>query len=482
MPKKQEGNKSLNRLALRAGLFYVISQLFVRGITFLTTPVFTRLLTNEQYNQVQIFESWLLLFAPIMSLCLWRSVERAKYDVKERFNEFTSSVQTLSYLSIAAFSLLFLIFREPVGEFCSMTDLMLVIALLYTFAHTSIYYYQRREKQMMRYKASTLFTALTVIPSTLFSVFLVYWGKNSGFQENLVILRIIGYYVPMIIGGFTVAVVMLVQGKKFIQLQYWRYALKFSLPLIPEVISIQIMNQADKLMVTAMAGDYDGSIFSLATKVSYVIWILEDSIWNAWLPWMYEKIARGQEGDIRPSWNVLMHGFGVFSWYLVLFAPEIILILGGKNYAAAVYLIAPMVTGTLFRFYSNSYTAIQNYYKKTGFVAISTVSVMFLNIFLNYVCILLFGYQAAAYTTAFCYLVLLIMQALMEKHINGKQLIPLGNTLKISCGYFLICLATMAVFPFSGLIRYGIAIVTLPFLIHHFLPQLKGILKNLKKS
>lgn len=482
MPKKQEGNKSLNRLALRAGLFYVISQLFVRGITFLTTPVFTRLLSNEQYNQVQIFESWLLLFAPVMSLCLWRSVERAKYDVKDRFNEFTSSVQTLSYLSIAAFSLLFLVFRKPVGEFCSMTDLMLVIALLYTFAHTSIYYYQRREKQMMRYKASTLFTALTVIPATLFSVFLVYLGKNSGYEEHLVILRIIGYYVPMIIGGFTVAVVMLVQGKKLIQLQYWRYALKFSLPLIPEVISIQIMNQADKLMVTAMAGDYDGSIFSLATKVSYVIWILEDSIWNAWLPWMYEKISRGQEGDIRPSWSILMHGFGVFSWYLVLFAPEIILILGGRNYAAAVYLIAPMVTGTLFRFYSNSYTAIQNYYKKTGFVAISTVSVMFLNVFLNYVCILLFGYQAAAYTTAFCYLVLLIMQALMEKHINGKQLIPLGSTLKISCGYFLMCLVTMASFQFSSLIRYGIAIVTLPFLIRYFLPQLKGIMKNLKKS
>ena len=30
---------------------------------------------------------------------------------------------------------------------------------------------------------------------------------------------------------------------------------------------------------------------------------------------------------------------------------------------------------------------------------------------------------AAAYTTAFCYLVLLVMQALTEKHISGKQLI-----------------------------------------------------------
>ena len=74
---------SLNRRAFKAGIFYIACQLFVRGITFLMTPVFTRLLSQEQYNQYKIFESWLLIFAPVMSLCLWRSVECAKYDVKE---------------------------------------------------------------------------------------------------------------------------------------------------------------------------------------------------------------------------------------------------------------------------------------------------------------------------------------------------------------------------------------------------------------
>lgn len=94
---------SLNRRAFKAGIFYIVCQLFVRGITFFMTPVFTRLLSQEQYNQFKIFESWLLIFMPVMSLCLWRSVERAKYDVKDKFNEFVSSVQTLSYLSITVF-------------------------------------------------------------------------------------------------------------------------------------------------------------------------------------------------------------------------------------------------------------------------------------------------------------------------------------------------------------------------------------------
>lgn len=475
-------NKSLNKKAFKAGIFYIISQLFVRGITFLMTPVFTRLLSQEQFNQYKLFESWLLIFLPVMSLCLWRSVERAKYDVKDRFHEFVSSVHTLSYLSITAFFVLFLIFRDPLQQFCRMTDFMMIIAFLYTYAHTSIYYFQRREKQMMRYRASTLFTAITVIPATLISVLAVILGKSCGYGDCLVEFRIAGYYIPMIIGGFVVAVLMAVQGRKIIHPGYWKYALRFSIPLIPEVLSIQIMNQADKLMVTSMVGDISGSIFSLATTVSYIIWILEDSVWNAWLPWMYEKISIGEGKDIPHYWSILMHGFGVISWGLVLFAPEIILILGGSKYKAAIYLIAPMVTGTLFRFYSYSYTAIQNFYKKTTFVAVSTVSVMILNVFLNYICILLFGYRAAAYTTAFSYLVLMCMQAIMEKRLTGEQLIPLVKTLRISCSYFLLCTATMLLFRAPALVRYAIAVCTVPICIKYFLPQMKTILQTLKSG
>lgn len=479
MPQNSD-KKSLNQKAFKAGIFYIISQLFVRGITFMTTPLFTRMLSQEQFNQYKLFESWLLIFGPVMSLCLYRSVERAKYDVKDRFHAFVSAVQTLSYLSITAFFVIFLIFKDTLTALCSMTDFMLYIAFLYTYAHTSIMFYQRREKQMMRYRASTSFTAATVIPATLLAVLLVVIGKNTRHDASLLPLRIAGYYIPMIIGGLIVAVLLLIQGRKIADRSYWSYALRFSLPLIPEALSIQIMNQADKLMVTKMTGDINGSVVSLATTVSYIIWILEDSVWNAWLPWMYEKLSRKEGSDIQGCWQILMHTFGLISFGLVLFAPEIILILGGRKYADAVYLIAPMVTGTLFRFYSYSYTAIQNYHKKTGFVAFSTVSVMFLNVALNYIFIRAFGYQAAAYTTAFCYLVLMIMQAFMEKNLTGEQIIPLTRTIFISCAWFVLCMLVMLLFGTPAFVRYLLALVMVPVGVKYFLPKIKGILKMLK--
>ena len=52
------------------------------------------------------------------------------------------------------------------------------------------------------------------------------------------------------------------------------------------------MNQADRIMVRHLIGKEAAAILSLGTTVSYIIWILEDSVWNAWLPWLYEKISR----------------------------------------------------------------------------------------------------------------------------------------------------------------------------------------------
>ena len=140
------------------------------------------------------------------------------------------------------------------------------------------------------------------------------------------------------------------------------------------------------------------------------------------------------------------------------------------------------MTGTLFRFYSYSYTAIQNYHKKTASVAASTVSVMFLNVILNYLGILWFGYQAAAYTTAFSYMALMVIQAFMEKRLTGEQLIPLSKTLLISCSYFAVCVITMGTYHMPPYVRYLLAAVALPIGVWYFLPRVKPILKMMKKK
>ena len=65
---------SLNKRAFTSGFFFILAQLFARGLTFAVTPVYSRLLTKAQYGVVRTYESWLLIAYTIMSLCLWQRI------------------------------------------------------------------------------------------------------------------------------------------------------------------------------------------------------------------------------------------------------------------------------------------------------------------------------------------------------------------------------------------------------------------------
>lgn len=479
--KKQDA--SLNRRALTSGMFFVFAQLLVRGLTFVVTPIYTRLMPAAQYGQVRVYESWLLIAYTVMSLCLWRSADVAKYDFKDKFNEYISSVHTLSYIAIAIFFGICLIFKESVQRFCDMDDLMFYTCFLYVFTYTSMLYLQRRDKQMLRYKFSTMATLLTIVPGTFLSIFLIWQGRNQGLMDQLVSRRIIGYYTPQIIGGAIIAIVLWVQGHgTFYKKEYWKYGLAFSLPLIPEALSIQVMNQSDKIMIQKMIGGDAAGIFALATTISFIIWILEDSVWNAWIPWLYEKISRNETKDVERPWTTVMHLFGLISWVLVMLAPEEIFILGSKEYQAAVWLIAPMVSGTLFRFFSYSYSAIQNYYKNTRYVAAGTIGTMVLNVILNYVCIKHFGYMAAAYTTAVSYLILLVVQGILEYKITGEVIVPLHKTVLIALVYGVLNIVSMSLYQVAWYIRYGILILVCLIVMVGLRKQISAVFAMFKKK
>lgn len=352
---------------------------------------------------------------------------------------------------------------------------------IYVLTYTSMLYLQRRDKQMLKYKLATLATVFTIVPGTMLAIMLLIWGKINGMQKNFVQLKIVGYYIPQFIGGAIMAVLIWKQGKTFFNKKYWAYGLKFSIPLIPEAESVQIMNLADKFMVQKLVGAAQTGVFALPQIISFIISILQDSVWNAWIPWLYEKIARKETKDVEKPWITMMHIFGIISWILVMLAPEEISVLGSKkDYADSVYLIAPMVTGALFRFYSYSYSAIQNYHKNTRWVAFGTISTMILNIILNYIFIVHISYQAAAYTTMISFIVLLLIQGYLERRITGMVIIPLHKTLLIGMFYMLLNMMTMISFHVIWYVRWlsiFCVIIAALFLMKNRILEIKSILK-----
>ena len=66
-------DESLNKLAVKSGIFFVVCQMLIRGISFATTPIYTRLLSTEQFGQIRVYESWLQADHVIMSVAKCRT-------------------------------------------------------------------------------------------------------------------------------------------------------------------------------------------------------------------------------------------------------------------------------------------------------------------------------------------------------------------------------------------------------------------------
>ena len=96
-------------VAVRAAVWFTFCNLLQKGITMISMPIFTRLLTTEQYGEFTVYQSWYSIINIIVTFNLSGNLilnGMSKYE--NRRNEFISSIQTLS----SCFSTIFLAFQH----------------------------------------------------------------------------------------------------------------------------------------------------------------------------------------------------------------------------------------------------------------------------------------------------------------------------------------------------------------------------------
>lgn len=187
--------------------------------------------------------------------------------------------------------------------------------------------------------------------------------------------------------------------------------------------------------------------------------VLNNAVQGAWLPWMFENLNMKKNKEIQKVWTMMLAAMGGLTWLIVMAAPELILFLGGKKYEVAVWLIPPMVTGSLVHFISVGYTNVEKFHKKTGCAAMASLVAMIVNLVLNYYFIHEYGYEAAAYTTATSYLISVLMHWLFMQKYKIENALPVKNTFLIISGFVCLNLCSMNFYKAPFYIRWGVIIL-----------------------
>ena len=459
--------------AVKAGAWYTASSFLIRSIGLITTPVFTRLLTKAEFGLFNNFTSWLSIITIIVTLNLESTLISARYDYEDDFDGYIFSMLALSTLSGVIWITVMNCFRDFFTDLFHLQPVYMNAMLVYLLFLPAVSLFQARERYLFEYKKTVAASLFIAIGTSLLSVLLVVLLPDRLFG------RISGFVLPTIVLGFVFYIYFVVKGKR-IRIRYWKYALPICLPFIPHLLSLNVLNSMDKTMITRYCGAESNAIYSIAYTCGSMVTLLLTSMNSAFAPWLGEKLNVNDYASIRKVSGIYILCFCFLSVGMMALAPEALMVIGGKAYADAKYVMTPIAMGCVCQFLYTLFVNVEQFRKKTGGMAVASVLAAGVNYLLNEMLIPRYGYLAAAYTTLIGYLCLLGMHMFLVYRLGMKVVYNykmIALTIAVMLGAMLLMnqLYHHSILRYLFILIYGILLVSL--LVRH-----KSAIKQLIKG
>lgn len=462
-----------NKIAIKSGIWYVIGDIIFRTIGFLTTPIFTRILSVSEFGQFNNILSWSVILFFIVSIDLHSSIIRSKLDYEDDMSGYATSIL---FLSTIVNILLYLIVRLNLDFFTKLFGFnqeYINLLFIYMIFLEAYYIYITYERANYRYKKYTISTGIIIIAVNALSIILVLLLPDK------LNARVYGYFVPYIVVGAIMYFIIVKRNPK-VKLEYIKYALAMSLPLLPHLISLNILSSSDKVMITNMIGEEQNAIYSVAYLISNILVIIYVAMNKAWAPWFMDTLKSGDKKIINPAsrYYFLLFVAGIFGAALI--GPEIVLILGGSKYLEAIYVLIPLLLSTIFQFAYSTYLQIEIYEKKLKVVSFATVVAAIVNIGLNFILLKRYGYIVAGYTTLIGYAVCYAIHYYVIRNLGYTRIVD-SKIMNIGLILSLLFIPILTIVYKFSILRYIILVAYIISLFYVVLRYYKLVLNMWRK-
>ena len=468
---------------LRASLWFLFCSFFQKGISVITTPIFTRLLTSDEYGAFGAFNSWYSIISIVISMNLASGVyTTAMVKFSDDRKILASSYQGLTLCLCTLWTIVYLAFYDFWNGLFHLTTVQMLAMLIMTWSSAAFSLWAVEQRVTYSYKKLVAIISLVSIGNPVLGIILVVGA------EDKVTARILGIVAVELVCYTGVAISQFIRGKKLFSKKYWLYALKFNLPLIPHALSQTVLSSADRIMIKNMVGESEAGYYNLAYNVSSIMLIFNMALSQTLAPWTYQKLKADKVEDINGIAVFSIGVIGLMNLLLMAFAPEMIGIFAPPEYMEAAYVIPPVAMSVFFMYLYDWFARFEYYYEKTYYILIASLSGAALNLLLNYICIPIFGYIAAGYTTLICYIVYsfmhyFFMHKICKKSLTGRKVYDMKTIIVITVVFMAAGFAMLFTYKYT-IIRYCCIALMLLFIIvksKYIMSKMKEII-SIKKN
>ncbi len=414
-----------------------IGRISTQFISFLLLPIYTYYLSTSDYGVVDLIQTYIALFVPIIALRLDSSVFRylidSRNEDKDKKKIISSSLIVL-IIQIIVFSILYVI----VGMFIEIHYYKLIIMnIIFMTLSSVLLQVSRGIGDNIGYSITCCITGLVTI---ILNVILVIIFRLGG--TGVLISSGIANFVGCLFIFFRNKLYYYIDSSS-IDKSKIKQLLKYSLPMIPDGLSWWVINASDRTIVSTFIGASANGIYAVSSKFSNILSSFFSVINMSW----QESAALHINDDDRDEFfsdtiNNILNIFVVLCVGIMACIPIAFDLLIGENYYEALKYIPILLLSNIFNVLGGMFGGIYISKKLTKEVAKTTVFAAIINFLINIVFIKKIGIYAAAVSTLIAYFVMFLY-----RYIDCKKFIKFKFDKKI-------VLFSIIIFIFSSILYY----------------------------
>ena len=382
-----------------------IGKVCTQMVSFFLLPIYTAILTTEEYGVVDLLNTLVSLLLPLITLQIEQALFRYLVDNRNNLEEKKEIISTVLFtitIQSAIYLIIFLIVSPLINNNYKYFLATNVIASIFSSVMLQT---SRGLGDNKNYAIGSFITAaFTVIFNVLFIVVFKFgaYGMLAASLLANVICVIYLFFANKIY--------------KYLKITKYRKELlkklfKYSIPLVPNSLSWWVFNASNRVIVSAILGVGMNGILAASNKFSGVVITIYNIFNMAWT----ESAALYINDNDRDKFfnnviNTVLKFFITICFGIIVIMPFIFNIIINEKFAEAYNQIPILMIACIFNVTLGLLTVIYIAKKDTKTIAKTSVSSAIINIIIDLTLIKFIGLYAASIATLVAYFLVAIQR------------------------------------------------------------------------
>lgn len=387
-------------------LVFAIGNFGSKVINILMVPLYTFFMTPGEYGTVDLFNTTISLFLPIVTISISESVIRFTLDKIGDGLYVNKIISNAFFINIISIFLCFIFY--PLLAFFNLFDgylVMFIILLGLNQLEVTFSQFTRAIGKIKHFAINGL--VMTILTACFNILFLVYLSLGIyGFLLSLIISNVISILYLFIVSDSLNRIKL-----KFVDFNLINNMVKYSVPLIPNMIMWWLINSSTRYFILFFIDSTANGIFAVANKIPTILSMFTSIFQQAWQLSVFEEFKNNDKDQFYSDVFKIYYKFlFTLSAFVIPFLHIVVPLIIDSSFLDSWKIIPILLVAVVYQSFSSFIGTIYTATMNTKGIFISSIIGGLLSVVLNFIFVPYYGLVGAGFASALSFVCMFIIR------------------------------------------------------------------------